>query len=51
MGNRAGSSPVIRTFYYGVNMIGIIGALEAEVNDLKNIIEGRKEKVVSGLTF
>ena len=32
-------------------MIGIIGALEAEVNDLKNIIEGRKEKVVSGLTF
>ena len=32
-------------------MIGIIGALDTEVKDLTNLLEDKKEKVISGLTF
>ena len=45
MGNRAGSSPVIRT------MIGIIGALDSEVSSLISNLSDIAEKKISGITF
>ncbi len=32
-------------------MIGIIGALDAEIEDLKNVLVDQKQKEISGLTF